>query len=234
MSSTATELANYLVSLQQGKLVKELDMLWTPVKLNNGRTEAFNNKENGYAMGWQVTQRKYHPAISASGGDAVTVITYPEDKVSVIVLTNLLGGLPISFVDDIAAYYIPEFNEPSKQKAYQPMAYLSQLTDERGFSNFAATFATAQQDTGVMYDLEILVEWGNNLVENGQVNNGIEIFKFVLTQNNEQPYYHSSIAQAYELNKQYAQAFAHYQQLLTISPNSQFAKNKMTEVERYL
>ncbi|RXF01754.1 serine hydrolase domain-containing protein [Pseudoalteromonas sp. PS5] len=234
MSSTATELANYLVSLQQGKLVKELDMLWTPVKLNNGRTEAFNNKENGYAMGWQVTQRKYHPAISASGGDAVTVITYPEDKVSVIVLTNLLGGLPITFVDDIAAYYIPEFNEPSKQKAYQPMAYLSQLTDELGFSNFAATFATAQQDTGVMYDLEILVEWGNNLVENGQVNNGIEIFKFVLTQNNEQPYYHSSIAQAYELNKQYAQAFAHYQQLLTISPNSQFAKNKMAEVERYL
>ncbi|PCK30580.1 serine hydrolase [Pseudoalteromonas piscicida] len=234
MSSTATELANYLISLQQGELVKELDMLWTPVKLNNGRTEAFNNKENGYAMGWQVIQRKYHPAISASGGNATTVITYPEDKLSVIVLTNLLGGLPIEFVDDIAAYYIPGFNEASKQKAYQPMAYLSQLTDERGFSNFATTFAQAQQDTGVMYDLEILVEWGNKLVKTGQVNEGIAVFKFALTQNNEQPYYHHSIAEAYELNKQYAQALAHYQQLLAINPNSQLAKNKVAEVKEYL
>ncbi|MCO7199122.1 serine hydrolase [Pseudoalteromonas sp. OANN1] len=234
MSSTATELANYVVSLQKGELVKELDMLWTPVKLNNGRTEAFNTKENGYAMGWQVIQRRYHPAISASGGNATTVITYPEDKVSVIVLTNLLGGLPIEFVDDIAAYYIPNFNDASKQKAYQPMVYLKQLTDKQGFTDFAATFAKAQQDTGVMYDLEILVEWGNKLVENGQVNNGIEIFKFALTQNNEQSYYHNSIAQAYELNKQYAQAMAHYRQLLAINPNSQFAKNKVAEVKEYL
>ncbi|CAH9063451.1 hypothetical protein PSECIP111854_03226 [Pseudoalteromonas sp. CIP111854] len=63
MSSTATELANYMVPLEQGKLVKNQDLLWTPVKLNNGRTEGFNNRKNGYAMGWQVIQRKYHPAV---------------------------------------------------------------------------------------------------------------------------------------------------------------------------
>lgn len=234
MSSTATELANYMVSLQQGELVKDLELLWTPVKLNNGRTEGFNNKENGYAMGWQTAQRKFHPAISASGGDATTLITYPEDNVSVVVLTNLIGGLPIQFVDDIAAYYIPDFNDEYKQKAYQPMAYLAQLTDKRGFIDFADTFAQAQQDTGVMYDLEILVEWGNQLVENDQVNEGIAVFKFALSQNKEQPYYHSSIAEAYERQGKYSLAMQHYQDILTLNPSSQYAKARINQVKQHL
>ncbi|WP_046004624.1 serine hydrolase [Pseudoalteromonas rubra] len=234
MSSTATELANYIVSLQQGELVKDLNLLWTPVKLNNGRTEGFNNKENGYSMGWQVNQRKYHNAISASGANAVTMSIYPEDKVSVVVLTNLLGSLPITFVDEIAAYYIPGFNDEHKQITYQPMAHLKSLTDKKGFKNFASVFSTAQLDTGVTYDLEILVEWGNSLVKHGRVDDGIAVFEFALTQNNEQPYYHSSIAEAYELNKQYSLAFKHYQQILTINPHSEYAKNKVADIKVYL
>jgi len=109
MSTTATELAHYLIALQSGKLVKDLDMLWTPVTLENGQTQGFNNVENGYAMGWQVINREHHSAVSASGADAVTMITYPEDELSIIVLTNLLGGLPILFVDQIAAEYIADF-----------------------------------------------------------------------------------------------------------------------------
>ncbi|MCF2910823.1 serine hydrolase [Pseudoalteromonas sp. DL2-H2.2] len=234
MSSTATELANYIVSLQQGELVKDLNLLWTPVQLNNGRTEGFNNKENGYSMGWQVNQRKYHKAISASGANAVTMSIYPEDKVSVVVLTNLLGSLPITFVDEIAAYYIPGFNDEHKQIAYQPMAYLKSLADKKGFKNFASVFSKAQLDTGVTYDLEILVEWGNSLVKHGRVDDGIAVFEFALTQNNEQPYYHSSIAEAYELNKQYSLAFKHYQQILRINPHSDYAKNKVADIKAYL
>lgn len=234
MSTTATELASYLVALQQGDLVKNLDMLWTPTRLNNGRTEGFNNKENGYAMGWQVIQRNFHPAISASGGNAVTAIVYPEDNVTVIVLTNLIGALPISFVDDIAAHYIPNFNDKAKQKAYQPMMYLKSLTDKRGFLDFASVISEAQRDTGVMYDLEILVEWGNNLVKEGFVQNGLEIFKFALTQNNEQTYFHSSAAEAYEKNKQYVKALEHYNAVLKLKPMSKYAKDKIVMVKKHL
>ena len=108
MSSTATELAQYLIALESGKLIKDVTGLWQPVRLENGNTAGFNSRENGYAMGWQVIGRDQHPAISASGGDATTMITYPNDKVSVVVLTNLLGGLPTQFVDDIAEFYFDE------------------------------------------------------------------------------------------------------------------------------
>lgn len=109
MNSTARELARYIIALQSKKLVSNLDLLWSPVKLNNGKTSGFNQIENGYAMGWQTIDRPKHRAVSASGGNAVTMIVYPEDGVSLVVLTNLLGALPIQFVDEIAEQYIDEF-----------------------------------------------------------------------------------------------------------------------------
>ncbi|MFA0814078.1 serine hydrolase [Microbulbifer epialgicus] len=109
MSATAAEIANYLITLQSGKLVKDLTMLWTPVTLEYDETAGFNHYENGYGMGWQVINRKKHSTVSASGGNAVTMIYYPEDGLSIVVLINLLGGLPIQFVDRIAVEYIPGF-----------------------------------------------------------------------------------------------------------------------------
>lgn len=234
MSSTATELANYLIAIQNGKLVKDRSLLWTPTRLNNGRTEGFSMLENGYAMGWQTVQRKFHPAISASGADAATMITYLEDNVSIVVLTNLLGALPIGFVDEIAAYYIPDFNAEEKQKAYHPMAYLEELTNKLGFDNFAATVAQAEAETGVVYDLEILTEWGNRLLENKQAMDAIAVFQFGLTLNDEHTYVTSSLAEGYEVTKQYALALKYYQRLLELRPNSQLAQNKIIEVSKLL
>ncbi|WP_353375133.1 hypothetical protein [Microbulbifer sp. NBRC 101763] len=52
MSTTATEMAIYLIALQSGKLVKDLSLPWTPVILEDGKTRGFNDIENRYAMGW--------------------------------------------------------------------------------------------------------------------------------------------------------------------------------------
>ncbi|GHF82952.1 serine hydrolase domain-containing protein [Thalassotalea marina] len=107
MATNVSELANFIAALKQGEFFAPelLKDLWAPAILNNGKTEGFNSRENGYAAGWQVIDRKVNPAISASGGDANTIIIYPEKELTIIVLTNLIGGLPIEFVDDIAQYY---------------------------------------------------------------------------------------------------------------------------------
>ena len=109
MSSTAIELAQYVIAMQQDKLLdaKRRKELWSPAVLDNGKTSGFSELENGYAMGWQVVGREKHPAVSATGAGASTLIIYPEDGVAIIVLTNLLGSSPINFVDQIASFYIP-------------------------------------------------------------------------------------------------------------------------------
>jgi CubicO group peptidase (beta-lactamase class C family) len=116
VNSNATELAKFLIALQLGKLVKNLDLLLTPVTLSNGKTSRFNNVENNYAMGWQVIDRTKNSAVSSSGGNAVTIINYPQDQLSAVVLTNLLSGLPIQFVDEIAARWSLISFKTSKMK----------------------------------------------------------------------------------------------------------------------
>ena len=109
MSSNAEELASYIISLKSKKLIQDLSTLWTPVKLADGKTRSIGPIETGYAMGWQVIDREHHPAVSTSGGNAVSMVIYPEDDVAIVVLTNLIGANPILFADKIAAQYIPNF-----------------------------------------------------------------------------------------------------------------------------
>lgn len=114
------------------------------------------------------------------------------------------------------------------------MAYLEELTHKVGFDHFAATLAQAELETGVIYDLEILTEWGNKLAENNRATDAIAVFQFGLTQNNEHPYITNSLAEAYEATKQYALALKYYQRLLELRPASEYAQTKVATLGKLL
>jgi CubicO group peptidase (beta-lactamase class C family) len=107
MKSTANELAHFLVALQSGQILtpSTKKQMWQAATLDSGKTAGFSSLENGYAAGWQVLAREKNSAVSSSGGNASTMVIYPEKNVSIIVLTNLLGAQPIEFVDEIAVQF---------------------------------------------------------------------------------------------------------------------------------
>lgn len=110
MSSSASEIARWLIALQAGKLFAHeasLQTLWRPAKLANGKTSGFSRFLNGYAMGWQVIDRPTHPAVALVGGNRAALMVYPEDNLAIVVLTNLMGASPETFIDAIAGHYIP-------------------------------------------------------------------------------------------------------------------------------
>lgn len=110
MSSTAKELASWIIALQKGELLKinSLKTLWEPSRLSNGNTAGFNNLLNGYAAGTPIVNRQDHPAVAAVGGGRSAFFIYTEDDLSIIVLTNLAGGAPDVFIDEIAGFFIPD------------------------------------------------------------------------------------------------------------------------------
>ncbi|MCJ8317988.1 MAG: beta-lactamase family protein [Colwellia sp.] len=111
MNSNVKEIARWAIALQKGQLLSKLsslEALWSPAILDNGETEGFNRLLNGYALGWQVIGRDEHPAIASVGGDRSALVIYPEDNLSIIVITNLMGASPESFIDEIANFYIPD------------------------------------------------------------------------------------------------------------------------------
>ena len=110
MFSTATELARWIMALQQGKLLKNkksIHTMWTPVRLNSGSIDGFGGILNGYALGWPVVVRPSHPAVAPIGGGRASLFIYPQDDISIIILTNLTGCGPESLVEGVAKFYIP-------------------------------------------------------------------------------------------------------------------------------
>lgn len=110
VQTTARDLAAWVIALQDRKLVSEkgLQQLWAPQQLPDGSYRGFNRTINGYGLGWPSIRRAQHPAITPTGGDRAAIFIYPEDDLTVIVLTNLMGASPQKFADQIAAQYIPD------------------------------------------------------------------------------------------------------------------------------
>ena len=108
MFSTAEEMARWIIALQNKRLLKKeesIKTMWKPVKLNDGKIEGFGGLLNGYALGWPVVVRSKHPAVAPIGGGRAAFMIYPQDNLSIVLLTNLSGSSPELIIDQIAKIY---------------------------------------------------------------------------------------------------------------------------------
>ena len=99
------DLAKWDAALYAQKLVSKssFDAMWTAVKLNNGSTYP-------YGFAWDVTSVNGHRLLEHGGawqGFTTHVARYVDDKLSVIVLTNLAGANPEYLAHGVAGLYLP-------------------------------------------------------------------------------------------------------------------------------
>lgn len=109
--STAEEMAQWIIALQNMRLLKEkksIETMWEPVKLNNGQLGGFGDILNGYALGWPVAARKKHSGVAPIGGGRAAFFLYPGDSLSIILFTNLSGCSPELIIDKIAKFYFKD------------------------------------------------------------------------------------------------------------------------------
>jgi CubicO group peptidase (beta-lactamase class C family) len=100
------DLAKWDAALYTTRLVKQtsLDAIWTPVKLNDGKTYP-------YGFGWDLAPKNGHRAVSHDGawqGFTMSISRYLDDRLTVIVMTNLdeNNARPEKIVEDVAAIYL--------------------------------------------------------------------------------------------------------------------------------
>jgi len=103
------DLGKWDAALYTDKLVKKssLDQMWTIAKLNNGQP----NKSN-YGFAWAIDQMNGHRVIEHGGawqGFTTYIARYVDDKLTVVVLTNLDAGhaSPGKIAHHVAGLYIP-------------------------------------------------------------------------------------------------------------------------------
>ena len=106
---TVLDLEKWDAALYTEKLLKRssLEQMWTVMKLNDGKP----NKAN-YGFAWEITEINGHKMIEHGGawqGFTCNISRYVDDKLTVVVLTNLDAGhaQPGKIAHTVAGLYVP-------------------------------------------------------------------------------------------------------------------------------
>jgi CubicO group peptidase (beta-lactamase class C family) len=131
--STVEDMAKWDAALYTEKLVKKatLEQMWTPVKLADGTT-------HDYGFGWGVDTVRGHKKVSHGGGIPGFVTfesRYPDDKTTVIVLTNTDRCDPGRIAGHIAALYVPGLRAPKPKPAKVSATVLANVIGRYEFAN---------------------------------------------------------------------------------------------------
>lgn len=104
---TVLDLVKWDAALYTEKLLKksDLELMWTPVKLKDGKTEK-------YGFGWRLDKVNGHRLVEHGGewqGFTGFISRYVDDKLTVIILTNLSGQSELgSMAHHVASLYNPK------------------------------------------------------------------------------------------------------------------------------
>jgi D-alanyl-D-alanine carboxypeptidase len=104
--SNVLDLAKWDAALYTDAILKQStrEQMWTPFKLNSGATHP-------YGFGWSLEPLGNHRQVNHGGtlsGFRSHFSRLPDDKLSIIVLTNSSSANPSSIVRGVAAIYIPD------------------------------------------------------------------------------------------------------------------------------
>ncbi|WP_232066261.1 serine hydrolase [Hymenobacter sp. BT18] len=223
MSSTAEEMARWTVALQQGKLLQpaSLTTLWTPGLLNNGQPRGFSRFLNGYALGSPVVLRPEHPAIAPVGGGRSAVFMYPEDDLTIVVLTNLQGANPDGFVDELAGYYLPDMKAVAGFGLPPTIRALHTELRQRGFAQ-AAALVKQKQKQNPTYQLpeDDVNGWGYFLLRQQLAKEALEVFKLNVSLYPQSANTYDSLAETYAELGQKDLAAKNYKRALALNPKN--------------
>jgi len=101
LNSSAADLARLMSSLDGTRLLtrESLATMWRPVALNDGTPQ-------GYALGWTTGVRDGRRVVGHEGGGAAWVTHFPDDRLSVVILSNLNGARADAMQYEIAKMYL--------------------------------------------------------------------------------------------------------------------------------
>ena len=231
MMSTANEMANWVIALQNGKLLKQkssIAILWDPAILNNGKIGGFNQLTNGYALGWPTVSREEHPAVAPVGGGRSAMFVYTKDDLSIIVLTNLMGSGPEGFIDEVAGYYIPDMRAANGFGLAPAVKKLRAELLKQGFNKADAIVTSLKKkDPEFSLNEDDLNAWGYQLLNQKEADKALSILKLNVSLYPQSANTYDSLAEAQEIRGDMKSALVNYKKSLKLNPKNKNAENRI-------
>jgi CubicO group peptidase (beta-lactamase class C family) len=120
--SSVLDLAKWDAALSTDTLFspQQRELMWTPVKLNDG-------SDKPYGFGWEVGKVGKHRQVKHAGtmfGFRSQILRFPDDRLTIVVLTNATQAVPEKIALGVAAFYLPDL------KLQQPKRNATKLAGE--------------------------------------------------------------------------------------------------------
>ncbi|MEW6999310.1 serine hydrolase [Colwelliaceae bacterium BS250] len=227
MNSTATELARYVIALQKGDLFEKnssLEALWSPGKLNNGKMVGRNSRQ-GYALGWEIIGRNDHPTVHVGGNANSAMLIFPKDNLSIVLLGNLIGSDPRTFMNEIAGFYISDMKAENGFDLPTTIKPLFLALKTQSYENAIEVATNLQQSQNIKFGINDVNNWGYLLINQNKKAEALEIFRLntVLYPKNANAY--DSLAETYGALGNMKQAVKYYRKALAVNPDYANANN---------
>ncbi|WP_066506708.1 serine hydrolase domain-containing protein [Rufibacter sp. DG15C] len=235
MYSTAQEVAQWTIALQQGKLLENtnsLKALWAPTPLTDGQLGGFSRLLNGYGIGWPTMTRAEHPAVGGIGGGRSAFFIYPQDDVTIVVLTNRMGCAPESFIDELASFYVPSMKPSTGFGLPAEVLVLHKAFTKKGFQNAEKIVQDLKRrDKNYQVAENDLNDWGYLLWKQGKLPQALAVFKLnvALYPNSGNAY--DSYAEALLENGQKDLAIQNYKRAVALNPKNNGAIKQLQALE---
>jgi CubicO group peptidase (beta-lactamase class C family) len=224
--STAKELADWVIALQAGKLLRKkesLQTLWSPVLMKNGKPDGPSNLLNGYGLGWPIAYRAEHPAIGPIG-DRSAIFIYPKDDLAIVILTNKQGAKPEKFIDEVAGYYIPSMKASTGFGLPASVKTLRAALLKTGFDQvYKVLKDLRKKDPGFKLEEDELNDWGYLLLSQGKNREALTIFQLNVHLYPTSSNTYDSVAEAYARNGDKNAAIKNYKRSLELDPENKNA-----------
>ncbi len=216
LNSTAEDVAKWIIALQQGKLLKTktaLATLWEAGTYNNGSTTQ-------WALGWGFTKfREKYRAVGMTGGGRSAFLVYPNDDLAIVVLTNLGGGSPEDFIEELASCYEPGI------AASDPITILRIQFRKQGFEKAIDVVEDEKKkDNNFQPNENELNDWGYRLMSNGQSKEALEILKLNVYLYPESWNVYDSYGEVLLKGGQKEEAIKMYTKSVSLNPNNEHGK----------
>ncbi len=137
----ADDMAKWAEGLENGKLLSRASyqQMWAPVKLNDGRTAP-------YGFGWGIHETPSgHRVLEHGGvwqGFAGYIARYPDDHLTVVVLTNRFAAPARYIAQRVASSYVPALAPPvHSARKIAPALLSSYAGDYRMEDRFSVTLS---------------------------------------------------------------------------------------------
>lgn len=220
INTTAEDVAHWIIALQKGALLSRpaLMQMWQRGRFNDG-------KATPWAMGWPAIRDKEYRAVAGIGGMRSAFYVYPENDLSVVILTNLAGASPEQMIDVVAGYFLPGLRSVSG--AYATYR-LRELVQKSGFDDLDEKLARFKKQSGLASPSEDdLNVWGYRLLGAGMKTQAIAVLSLTARLYPDSFNVYDSLAEAYEAAGDTDLAVKNYRRSLELNAKNTHAMDRL-------